>query len=48
MAMEEIPEDIFIEGLKQLVALDKNWVLVRKDPLYILDHYYLLRMNTSV
>ena len=26
MSMEEIPEDIFIEGLKQLVALDKNWV----------------------
>jgi branched-chain amino acid aminotransferase len=26
MSMEEIPEDIFIEGLKQLVALDKDWV----------------------
>lgn len=26
MAMPQIPEEIFMEGLKQLVALDKNWI----------------------
>lgn len=26
MAMPEIPEEIFIEGLKKLIQLDKNWV----------------------
>lgn len=26
MAMPEVPEDIFMEGLKQLIALDSEWV----------------------
>jgi len=26
LAMPEVPEDIFMEGLKKLVALDKDWV----------------------
>ena len=26
MAMPEIPEEIFIQGLKELIELDKNWV----------------------
>src|SRR6516164_8035637 len=26
MNMPEIPEEIFIEGLRQLIALDKNWI----------------------
>lgn len=26
LAMPEIPEDIFIDGLKQVIKLDKNWV----------------------
>jgi branched-chain amino acid aminotransferase len=26
MAMPEVPEEIFMEGLKQLILLDKNWV----------------------
>ena len=26
MAMPEIPEEIFIEGIKQMVALDKEWI----------------------
>jgi len=26
MAMPPVPEEIFMEGLKQLVALDKNWI----------------------
>ncbi len=26
MCMEEIPYEIFVEGMKQLIALDKNWV----------------------
>ncbi|MEX1001322.1 MAG: branched-chain amino acid aminotransferase [Crocinitomicaceae bacterium] len=26
MCMEEVPEELFMEGLKQLIELDKNWV----------------------
>ena len=36
MQMPEIPEDIFMEGLKLLVNLDKNWIPDQKDhSLYI-------------
>jgi len=36
MAMPQIPEEIFMEGLKQLVALDKNWIPNKEDhSLYI-------------
>jgi branched-chain amino acid aminotransferase len=36
MQMPEIPEDIFMEGLKLLVDLDKNWIPDQKDhSLYI-------------
>ena len=26
MAMPEVPEEIFVEGMKQLIALDKDWI----------------------
>jgi branched-chain amino acid aminotransferase len=36
MQMPAIPEDIFMEGMKQLVALDKNWIPQKHDySLYI-------------
>jgi branched-chain amino acid aminotransferase len=36
MAMPEVPEEIFMEGMKQLVALDKNWIPNNEDhSLYI-------------
>jgi branched-chain amino acid aminotransferase len=36
MQMPAIPEEIFIEGMKQLVALDKNWIPQKEDhSLYI-------------
>ena len=36
MAMPHVPEEIFIEGMKQLVALDKNWIPNKEDhSLYI-------------
>ena len=36
MRMPSIPEEIFMEGMKQLVALDKNWIPEREDhSLYI-------------
>ncbi len=36
MAMPEIPEDIFIEGLKALIKLDENWIPATEDTaLYI-------------
>jgi branched-chain amino acid aminotransferase len=36
MNMPEIPEEIFIEGLRQLIELDKNWIPSKEDhSLYI-------------
>src|SRR5437868_4571508 len=36
MQMPSVPEDLFMEGMKQLVALDKNWIPSREDhSLYI-------------
>jgi len=36
MNMPTIPEEIFIEGMRQLIAIDKNWIPQRKDySLYI-------------
>ena len=36
MQMPSVPEEIFMEGLKQLVALDKNWIPKKEDhSLYI-------------
>lgn len=36
MNMPEIPEDIFIEGMKQLIDLDRNWIPAKPDhSLYI-------------
>jgi branched-chain amino acid aminotransferase len=36
MQMPAVPEDIFMEGMKQLIALDKNWIPEKEDhSLYI-------------
>ena len=36
MNMPEVPEDIFIEGMKQLIDLDRNWIPAKPDhSLYI-------------
>lgn len=36
MQMPTVPEEIFIEGMRQLIALDKNWIPQRHDySLYI-------------
>lgn len=36
MQMPEVPEDIFMEGLKTLINLDKNWIPAKEDhSLYI-------------
>jgi len=36
MAMPPVPEEIFMDGMKQLVALDKNWIPAKDDhSLYI-------------
>jgi len=36
MAMPEIPEEIFIEGLKSLVSIDRNWIPTKEgSALYI-------------
>ncbi|MBX2925643.1 MAG: branched-chain amino acid aminotransferase [Chitinophagaceae bacterium] len=36
MNMPEIPEEIFIEGMRRLIEMDKNWIPAKKDhSLYI-------------
>lgn len=36
MNMPVVPEEIFMEGMRQLIALDKNWIPAKKDhSLYI-------------
>ena len=36
MAMPQIPEEIFMEGMRQLIELDKNWIPQKEDhSLYI-------------
>jgi branched-chain amino acid aminotransferase len=36
MCMPQIPEEIFIEGMRQLIDIDKNWIPLKKDhSLYI-------------
>ncbi len=36
MQMPQVPEDLFMEGMRQLVALDKNWIPAKEDhSLYI-------------
>jgi len=36
MEMPQVPEEIFIEGMRQLVELDKNWIPAKEDySLYI-------------
>lgn len=36
MNMPEVPEEIFIEGMRKLIEIDKNWIPQRKDySLYI-------------
>lgn len=36
MDMPEVPEELFMEGMKQLIALDKNWIPSKQDySLYI-------------
>lgn len=41
MCMPAIPEDLFMEGLKELVNLDKDWIPNTKDgSLYIRPYYF--------
>jgi branched-chain amino acid aminotransferase len=36
LCMPEVPEDLFIEGMRQLIALDRDWIPAKKDhSLYI-------------
>lgn len=36
MQMPEVPEELFLEGMRQLIALDKNWIPTKEDhSLYI-------------
>ena len=31
MQMPAVPEEIFIEGMRQLIELDKNWIPAKED-----------------
>ena len=54
MGMPHFPENLFIEGLKQLVALDKNWIppqegsaLYLRPFMYADEHFIGMRAATS-
>jgi branched-chain amino acid aminotransferase len=41
MAMAELPEEIFMEGLKQLIAIDSNWIPTKSgSSLYIRPYMF--------
>ncbi len=41
MAMAELPEEIFMEGLKQLISIDKNWIPTKSgSSLYIRPYMF--------
>lgn len=53
MGMPNFPEDLFVEGLKQLVALDKNWIpaqegsaLYLRPFMYADEHFIGMRAAT--
>lgn len=53
MGMPHFPEDLFVEGLKQLVALDKNWIppqegsaLYLRPFMYADEHFIGMRAAT--
>jgi len=54
MGMPDFPEDLFVEGLKQLVALDKNWIppqegsaLYLRPFMYADEHFIGMRAATN-
>ena len=54
MGMPEFPEDLFIDGLKQLVSLDRDWIPKKKGSamylrpfMYATEHFIGMRAATS-
>jgi len=54
MGMPEFPEDLFIEGLKQVVSLDREWIPKKKGSamylrpfMYATEHFIGMRAATS-
>jgi len=54
MGMPNFPEDLFVEGLKQLVSLDKNWIppqegsaLYLRPFMYADEHFIGMRAATN-
>ena len=54
MGMPELPEEIFAEGLKQLVSLDREWIPKKKGSamylrpfMYATEHFIGMRAATS-
>ncbi len=49
MCMPDVPEEIFIEGLRQLIGLDRNWVPAHEDgALYIRPFMYASEAKLGV
>ena len=48
MQMPTVPEEFFMEGMRQLIELDKNWIPSKKIILYISGLLCFLLMNDSV
>ena len=54
MGMPEFPEELFIEGLKQIVSLDRDWIPKKKGSamylrpfMYATEHFIGMRAATS-
>ena len=49
MAMPEIPEELFVESIKQLIAVDKNWVPEdREKSLYLRPFMFATEVGLGV
>ncbi len=45
MQMPEVPEEIFMEGMRMLVELDKNWIPAKEDHSLYIRHLHSLCRN---
>ena len=41
MGMPNFPEDLFVEGLKQLVAIEQNWIPPQEGSALYLKTFYV-------
>jgi branched-chain amino acid aminotransferase len=45
MQMPTVPEELFVEGMRQLIELDKNWIPARENHSLYIRPFMFYRMN---